>query len=63
MGNAPCKDCPDRAEGCHGRCEKYQSFYRQRQEEREHEHLIRSSMRGDKRWFREKFRKDLKYGR
>jgi len=23
---APCKDCPDRAQGCHGRCEKYAAF-------------------------------------
>ena len=23
---APCKDCPDRTVGCHGRCERYQAF-------------------------------------
>ena len=23
---APCKDCPDRHEGCHAECEKYQAF-------------------------------------
>ena len=22
----PCKDCPDRAVGCHAECEKYQAF-------------------------------------
>ena len=26
MMRAPCKDCPDRAAGCHGKCEKYQAF-------------------------------------
>lgn len=23
---APCKDCGERAEGCHGRCERYKAF-------------------------------------
>ena len=23
---APCKDCPDRELGCHGRCERYADF-------------------------------------
>lgn len=23
---APCKDCPDRVVGCHGKCEKYQAY-------------------------------------
>ena len=23
---APCKDCPDRAVGCHGTCEKYAEY-------------------------------------
>lgn len=25
-GNAPCYNCPDRAVGCHGDCEKYRAF-------------------------------------
>ena len=24
--SSPCKDCPDRKIGCHGRCEAYQSW-------------------------------------
>ena len=24
--NSPCKDCTDRALGCHGRCEKYKAY-------------------------------------
>ena len=24
---APCKDCPDRSQGCHARCERYAAFY------------------------------------
>lgn len=24
--NSPCKDCTDRAVGCHGKCEKYQAY-------------------------------------
>ena len=23
---APCLDCPDRHDGCHGKCKKYQAF-------------------------------------
>lgn len=23
MKNAPCKDCPNRVVGCHGRCQEY----------------------------------------
>lgn len=23
---SPCKDCPDRETGCHGKCEKYAAF-------------------------------------
>ena len=26
-GVSPCKDCPDRAQDCHGRCEKYQAYH------------------------------------
>ena len=22
----PCKDCPDRDEGCHGKCERYKAY-------------------------------------
>ena len=24
--NSPCKDCPDRVVGCHGKCEKYKAY-------------------------------------
>ena len=24
--NSPCKDCPDRTVGCHGKCEKYEAY-------------------------------------
>lgn len=27
-----CKDCDHRAVGCHGKCEEYQRFYRERRE-------------------------------
>lgn len=26
MVRPPCKDCPDRAQGCHGRCVKYAAY-------------------------------------
>ena len=29
---APCKDCPEREIGCHERCEKYQTFRKDRRE-------------------------------
>ena len=28
--NGPCRDCNDRAVGCHGRCERYQEWKRDR---------------------------------
>lgn len=28
----PCKDCEKRHVGCHGRCEKYQEYYKANQE-------------------------------
>lgn len=30
---APCKDCPDREVGCHGKCEKYARYKAERNEE------------------------------
>lgn len=30
--NAPCKDCPDRHQGCHCECEKYKVFRKERDE-------------------------------
>lgn len=29
---APCKDCNKRYVGCHGRCEKYQEYYKANQQ-------------------------------
>lgn len=29
--SVPCKDCPDREVGCHGRCEKYKAYDLDRQ--------------------------------
>lgn len=28
---APCKDCPDRHEGCHGECGKYKDYKQERE--------------------------------
>lgn len=30
---APCKDCPDREVGCHGKCDKYAQFKEERNKE------------------------------
>lgn len=30
--NAPCKDCTERAAGCHSTCEKYIAYDKERQE-------------------------------
>lgn len=30
---APCKDCPDREVGCHGKCESYAQFKAERNKE------------------------------
>ena len=32
MIKAPCKDCPDRKQGCHSACEKYIAFRKERDE-------------------------------
>ena len=32
MIKAPCKDCPDRKQGCHSTCEKYIAFRKERDE-------------------------------
>lgn len=31
---APCKDCGDRAIGCHGKCERYSSYRAEAEEEK-----------------------------
>lgn len=31
--SSPCKDCPDRILGCHGRCERYKAFRAEREKE------------------------------
>lgn len=31
--NAPCMNCPDRAIGCHGHCERYKAFREGREKE------------------------------
>lgn len=30
---SPCMDCPDRAVGCHGRCEQYKAFRAEKEKE------------------------------
>lgn len=30
--DSPCKDCPDREVGCHGRCDKYQEYVKKKDE-------------------------------
>lgn len=41
---APCKDCPDRHTGCHAECEKYQTFAKEREEERQARGLKNASI-------------------
>ena len=33
MSKVPCKDCPEREVGCHGRCEKYKEYKENREKE------------------------------
>ena len=63
MISVPCKGCPDRTMGCHGRCDKYQKFRAEQTEKNEHEHMLKASAKGDRSWFEKKFRKEAKYGR
>ncbi len=42
--NAPCKDCPDRAMGCHDRCKKYLNYKKQLDEIREENYRKRASL-------------------
>ena len=41
-GYAPCKDCQERAVGCHAKCEKYPCFVRRTKDGR--------SYKGETRW-------------
>ena len=63
MAVAPCKDCPDRQMGCHGQCEKYQTYRALQTEENEHNHMIKSCMKTDKRWFEREARKKARWKR
>jgi hypothetical protein len=39
----PCeKNCPNRSPTCHGKCEKYQLFFKERIKENEERHRINS---------------------
>lgn len=38
---APCKDCPDRYVGCHGKCQKYIDYKNESQRISDEEHLQR----------------------
>ena len=42
MYSFPCKDCPDRAVGCHGKCEKYLTAQREHEKERAEMFRIKS---------------------
>lgn len=35
--NPPCKDCPNRHPGCHGSCEKYQTWRKEWEQLKERE--------------------------
>ena len=34
MKNAPCKECTERQQGCHGRCDKYKNWVNEHQKEK-----------------------------
>ena len=36
--SAPCKDCPDRELGCHGKCKKYKEYQEANKKFREEQH-------------------------
>jgi hypothetical protein len=38
MNKAPCKDCPNRHQGCHSECDKYIAFRKERDELNELKH-------------------------
>ena len=35
--DSPCKDCPERHEGCHGKCDGYKAYKVAKEQEREDE--------------------------
>lgn len=39
--HAPCKECPNRYIGCHGKCEKYIQFQKDNEKSKEKERLSR----------------------
>ena len=40
---APCLNCTDRSMGCHGKCEKYQSFVKQSKEHNENVRKLKNA--------------------
>ena len=60
--NPPCeKDCPDRAEGCHGRCERYAAWRKEmdrlmdeRYARAEAERGVEENRRRRKEWLRKR---------
>ncbi len=47
FGDSPCNGCPDRKVGCHGRCDRYRVYDRDRQMIRRHR-LLAHQGRPDK---------------
>lgn len=43
ISNCPCKDCPDRAPGCHGKCERFLAWQKWNEERRDRERNERRS--------------------
>ena len=53
----PCKDCPARAPGCHGKCEKYAEFVAWNEEHREKRHMAGIAPEGWKKVVQDMMRK------
>lgn len=64
--HCPCKDCPDREVGCHGKCKRYAEWRKVLEEKRHADRIITDSTRtisaDAARWImREKKRKNRRH--
>lgn len=57
---APCKDCAERKQGCHSKCQKYADFAEWNAENREKRHMAAVAPEGWKRAMHDLIRKRRK---
>ena len=54
MVQSPCKDCQDRAVGCHAKCERYADFKTNNEEKRKEVYIKKIALSAGPRWQEDK---------